>query len=243
MLNDFQTLRVAVLCSKRAPGLDELLRHPNRGKLFDIACVVTSENSLAGTERIESAGVPVLVHPIRSFFDARRASLRHLPTRRDYDQINAGILKQLGVDTVVLVGYTYVLTEAMLEAFPGRILNIHDADLTLRGAGGERRYVGLHSTRDAIAAGASETRSTVHYATAEVDAGPILLLSRSYAVAPFAHEAALAGHEDIVKAYAYAHREWMMRDGWGSMLVRALEYISAGAEQDDLTMVCRMAIA
>jgi len=242
MLNDFQTLRVAVLCSNRAPGLDELLHHPNRGKLFEIACVVTSENALSCADRIEAAGVPVLVHPIRSFFDARRASLRHGPTRLDYDHINAEILKQLGVDTVVLAGYLYVLTDALLDAFPGRILNVHDADLTLRGAGGERRYVGLHATRDAITAGECETRSTVHYVTAEVDAGPVLILSRSYPVAPFAHEAALAGHHDIVKAYAFAHREWMMREGWGSLLVRALEYLSAGAAlEDELTMVSRMA--
>ncbi len=242
MLNDFQTLRVAVLTSKRAPGLEEVIHHPQCRSLFEIACVVTTENLLAGSDRVEAAGIPVLVHPIRSFFDAHQASLRHTPTRREYDQINAQVLRQLGVDTIVLLGYTYVLTGGMLDAFPGRILNVHDADLTLTGAGGQRRYIGLHSTRDAITSGEQETRSTVHYVTEEVDAGPVLLLSKSYPVAPFAHEAALAGHDDIVRAYSYAHREWMMRDGWGSLVVRALEYVAAGADsQDDLTMVRRMA--
>ena len=229
MLNDFRSLRVAVLTSKRAPGLDELVHHPHSRSLFDIACVVTTENVLAGSDRIEGAGIPVLVHPIRSFFDAHQASLRHTPTRREYDKINAQVLRQLGVDTIVLLGYTYVLTDAMVDAFPGRIINIHDADLTLKGAGGQRRYVGLHSTRDAIVAGESETRSTVHYVTEEVDGGPVLVVSRSYAVAPFAHEAALAGYDDIVKAYAYAHREWMMRDSWGSLAACALETVAAGA--------------
>lgn len=243
MLNGFQQLRVAVLCSKRAPGLDDLLHHPHCGNLFDVACVITSENTLAGSERIEASGVPVLVHPIRSFFDARQASLRHRATRVEYDRINAQVLKQLGVDTVMLLGYVYVLTEGMLDEFPGRILNVHDADLTLKGAGGDRRYVGLHSTRDAITAGERETRSTVHYVTPEVDAGPVLLMSKSYPVAPFAHEAALGGHDDIVKAYSFAHREWMMRDGWGPLAVRALEYVAAGADQEDLTIATRMASA
>jgi phosphoribosylglycinamide formyltransferase 1 len=243
MLTGFQNLRVAVLCSKRAPALDELLHHPNRGKLYDVACVVTTENSFTGADRIESAGVPMLVHPFRSFFDSRRAPMRHAPTRREYDSVTAQVLKQLGVDTIVLLGYQYILSDAMLEAFPNRILNVHDADLTLTGADGDRRYVGLHSTRDAIAAGECETRSTVHYVTSKVDSGPVLLVSGSYPVAPFAQEAARAGHGDIVKAYAYAHREWMMRDGWGSLVTRSLEYIAAGADGDDLTVVSRMATA
>ena len=241
MLTGFQNLRVAVLCSKRAPGLDELIHHPHLGKLFDIACVITTDNVIEGADRIEAAGVPVLVHPIRSFFASHQASLRHLPMRREYDALTATILKQLGVDTVLLVGYCYVLTDAMLDAFPGRILNVHDSDLTLKNALGKRRYVGLHSTRDAIASGEPETRSTIHYVTQEVDDGPVLLVSRGYPVAPFAHEAALSGYFDIVKAYAYAHREWMMRDAWGALLVRALEYVAAGAEDEDLTVMSRMA--
>jgi phosphoribosylglycinamide formyltransferase-1 len=239
MLNDFRTLRVAVLCSKRAPGLDDLLHHPNRGKLFDVGCVVTTDPSFDPV-RIEASNVPVLVHPIRRFFDSRQASLRHDPTRREFDAVTAGILKQLGVDTVVLLGYLYVLSEAMLAEFPNRILNIHDADLTITDGEGERKYVGLHSTRDAIVAGEKETRSTLHYVTEKVDGGPILLMSGRYPVAPFAHEAAAAGHHDVVKAYVWAHRQWMMRDCWGSLAVRALEYMSAGADQEDLTEVIRM---
>jgi len=36
MLKRFDTARVAVLCSSRAPGLDGIVHHPNRGKLFDV---------------------------------------------------------------------------------------------------------------------------------------------------------------------------------------------------------------
>ncbi|HSP16831.1 MAG TPA: formyltransferase family protein [Thermoanaerobaculia bacterium] len=243
MLNDFRTLRVAVLCSKRAPGLDELLHHPNRGKLFDIGCVVTTETSFPDARRVEALDVPVLHHPIRPFFDAREASLRHQPTRRDFDSVTATVLRQLGIDTVVLLGYLYVLSDAMLTQFFNRIINVHDADLTLADSNGERKYAGLHSTRDAIVAGEKETRSTVHYVTEKVDAGPVLILSGRYPVAPFAHDAARAGHADVVKAYAYAHREWMMRDCWGSLVIRALEYMSAGVDQEDLTEVIRVASA
>jgi phosphoribosylglycinamide formyltransferase-1 len=96
----------------------------------------------------------------------------------------------MGVDTVVLLGYLYLLTRPMLEAFPGRIVNLHDSDLTLVDVNGERLYVGLHSTRDAITAGESETRSSVHFVTPKLDSGPVFLLSERYPVAPFARSAA-----------------------------------------------------
>jgi phosphoribosylglycinamide formyltransferase 1 len=243
MLNDFRNLRVAVLCSKRAPGLDDLLRHPNRGRLYDVGCVVTTEAAFPDAERIERSDVPLLVHPIRRFFDSREASLRHLPTRCEFDAITAGVLKQLGIDTVILLGYQYVLTDVILDQFPHSIINVHDADLTIKRTDGERKYIGLHSTRDAIVAGETDTRSTVHYVTEKVDAGPVLLLSERYPVAPFAREAAAAGHTDIVKSYAYAHREWMMRDCWGSLVTRALEYMAAGVDQEGLTQVMQMAMA
>jgi folate-dependent phosphoribosylglycinamide formyltransferase PurN len=182
---------VAVLCSKRAPALEAVLPYAT--------CVITTH---AGAE-IDAGNVPLFRHPIRRHSD-----------RRAYDALTAHVLREMGVDTVLLLGYLYVLTDVMLSAFPQRIFNIHDSDLTVRGTDGERRYVGLHSTRDAILAGERETRSTLHLVTEKLDGGPILALSRAYPVAPFVHEAASAGHMDIVKAYAYAQREWMMRDAW-----------------------------
>lgn len=237
MLNDFRSLRVAVLCSRRAPGLSDLLHHPIRRKVFDIACVLTTEAEMAGQEEIEEAGIPVMPHPIRRFFDERDATLSDVETRRQYDGVTADVLRHLNVDTVILLGYLYVLTDVMLRAFPGRIVNIHDSDLTLSSPSGERRYTGLHSTRDAIVAGEPETRSSVHFVTAKLDGGPVLLLSDRYPVAPFAREAASAGATDIVKSYSYAHREWMIRDSWGPLLVRSIEYLAAGVDDGDLTIM------
>ncbi|MBK5259672.1 MAG: hypothetical protein JJE51_08765 [Thermoanaerobaculia bacterium] len=228
MLKESATARVAVLCSKRAPGLDELLSHPQRGKLFEISCVITTESHLIGQERIEAAGVPVMTHSIRHFFEERGARLSDRKVRADYDAVTAAALRVIGVDTVLLLGYLYVLTSPMLDMFPDRILNIHDSDLTLIRPDGSRRYTGLHSTRDAILAGETETRSAVHFVTSTLDGGPVLMLSDAYPIAPFATEAALSASIDIVRAYSYAHREWMMRNEWGSLAARSLEYLAAG---------------
>ncbi|HEX9163395.1 MAG TPA: formyltransferase family protein [Thermoanaerobaculia bacterium] len=235
MLTNVEPLRIAVLCSRRAPGLDALLADPQRGRLFDIACVVTSENEFPDRTRIERSGIPVLIHPIRQFVAARRVSLRDLAARRAYERYTIDVLRHENIDVIVLLGYLYVLTDVMLGEFPGRVLNVHDSDLTLTDGNGERRYVGLRSTLDAIKAGEAETRSSVHVVTEKLDGGPILFRSGPYEVAPFAQQAAAWGASDIVKAYAYAHREWMMRDSWGALVIQALESLAAEFEEENPT--------
>ena len=70
------------------------------------------------------------------------------------------------VDLVAMAGFGTVMTEAVHRAFPGRILNTHPALLPA--------FPGWHGVRDALAAGVAETGCTVHLATLEMDAGPIL---------------------------------------------------------------------
>ena len=183
-------LNVAVLCSKRAPGLEALR------ECIEIACVL---------DRIPPRGGD------RNAFDAETADL----------------LRAYGADVVVLLGYLFVITGPLLSVFPDRILNVHDADLALRNADGSPRYPGLHATRDAIVAGERETRSSVHLVTPQLDGGPVIARSIAYPVAPFVHEAVERGEHDIVRAYAYAQREWMMRSSWGELAFEAIERITA----------------
>jgi phosphoribosylglycinamide formyltransferase-1 len=70
------------------------------------------------------------------------------------------------VDLVAMAGFGTVLGETVHRAFPDRILNTHPALLPA--------FPGWHGVRDALAAGVSETGCTVHLATLEMDAGPIL---------------------------------------------------------------------
>jgi len=178
-------LNVAVLCSKRAPGLPELRQHVN------VACVLDRQ-------------------PPRGC------------DRRSFDIQTGAMLARYDLDAVVLLGYVYILTEPLLAAFPERIVNVHDSDLTLRNDDGSPRYPGLHATREAIVAGERETRSCVHIVTPELDAGPVLARSNAFPVAPFVRVAAARGEQDIVRAYAYAQREWMMRSTWGTLVFEAL---------------------
>jgi len=70
------------------------------------------------------------------------------------------------VDLVAMAGFGTVMTDEVHRAFPGRILNTHPALLPA--------FPGWHGVRDALQAGATETGCTVHIATLEMDAGPIL---------------------------------------------------------------------
>ncbi len=70
------------------------------------------------------------------------------------------------VDLVAMAGFGTVMTQTVHDAFPDRILNTHPALLPA--------FPGWHGVRDALAAGVRETGCTVHLATLEMDAGPIL---------------------------------------------------------------------
>jgi len=70
------------------------------------------------------------------------------------------------VDLVAMAGFGTVMTQAVHTAFPNRILNTHPALLPM--------FPGWHGVRDALAAGVTETGCTVHLASLEMDAGPVL---------------------------------------------------------------------
>ena len=70
------------------------------------------------------------------------------------------------VDVVVMAGFGTVLEKPLFDAFPGRVLNTHPALLPA--------FPGWHAVEDALAAGVKVTGCTVHVATVDVDAGPIL---------------------------------------------------------------------
>lgn len=200
-----------MLCSRKVPGLDHLLAG---GPSWETVVAVTSDPRCRELLRLQAAGVPTLVHDIRAFYAARGARLADLGLRPDYDRRTAELLAPFRPDLVVCVGYLYILTGPLLDAYSGRVINVHDSDLTLTGDDGRPRYRGLRSTRDAVRAGERETRSTVHLVTAEVDVGPPLVRSWPFPVSPFVTEE---------KAYANAHRRWMMATAWGPLLSRAIE--------------------
>lgn len=167
-------------------------------------------------------------HPIRRFCDQQGWRISDRAARAAYDGASARRLAAFSPDLVVLDSYLYRLSRPMLSAYSGRIINVHHADLLMRNAMGRARFVGLRAVRDAILSGAADTRATVHIVTDEVDDGPPLVRSWPFAVAPLARTALAWGAPDILKAYAFAHQEWMIRATWGPLVMATLALILEG---------------
>ena len=227
-MSGFTPIRVALLVSGSAPAIETLLADPNRGAIYDVVCVVSSETELAEAPLLEAAKIPLVLRPLRRFAGERGLSLRNLRAREEYDLETADILKSFQVDWVILAGYRFIVTTPLLELFPGRILALHEGDLTLTDHDGRRRYTELHSVRRAVFAGERETRSSLYAVTERVGEGPLFLLSRPYPVAEIAAEGLAWGAYELVNGYVKVHREWMVRSAWGEMLAHALGLIAAG---------------
>jgi phosphoribosylglycinamide formyltransferase-1 len=76
------------------------------------------------------------------------------------------LLRDAGVELVILAGFMRVLKEPMLRAFPRRILNIHPSLLP--------KFPGLEAWKQALAAGEKVTGCTVHYVDEQIDHGDII---------------------------------------------------------------------
>ena len=141
---------------------------------------VLASGSGTNLEAILSADIPVAVvivdRPCRATHVAEAAGVtaalvERTSFGRDFDRLAythqvLDVLQAHDVDLVVMAGFMTVLDKPVFDAFPGRILNTHPALLPA--------FPGAHAVEDALAAGVKVTGCTVHIATLEVDAGPIL---------------------------------------------------------------------
>jgi len=89
------------------------------------------------------------------------------PSREDYDRRIAQIMNEKDIDLICLAGYMRILTGEFCSAFPYKIINIHPALLPA--------FPGLHVQKRAIEWGVKFSGATVHFVTAEVDMGPIII--------------------------------------------------------------------
>jgi len=88
-------------------------------------------------------------------------------SREAYDQTVIDAVKQRNTDLICLAGYMKILTPLFCNEFKNRIMNIHPALLPA--------FPGLHVQQKAIDWGVRYSGATVHFVTADVDMGPIIL--------------------------------------------------------------------
>ena len=107
-----------------------------------------------------------------------------------------------------------ITTKPLLDRYDGRVINVHPADLSIV-VNGERRYVGIHTVRDAILEGEREIRATTHVVREKVDNGEILLLSKPVAIKlPLGVTIdKLREDKDLLKFVVETHQDRLKREG------------------------------
>ena len=153
-------LPVAVVISGRGSNMEAIVRasqRPDAG--FQVIRVIADRDTAGGIARAASLGVPVSVVPVRQFAD-----------RRSFDEALATELDACGARLVALAGFMRILSAGFVERFAGRLLNIHPSLLP--------KYKGLDTHARALAAGDSHHGASVHYVTAELDGGPVVMQGR-----------------------------------------------------------------
>ena len=84
---------------------------------------------------------------------------------KDEEEIVA-LFEAYNVDLIVMAGWMRIVSKKFVEAFPGRIINLHPSLLP--------KYKGLNAIEQAMKAGETETGATVHFVTEELDSGAII---------------------------------------------------------------------
>jgi phosphoribosylglycinamide formyltransferase-1 len=156
------SLKVAVLGSTRGTALQGILDAVAAGTLDVEPVIVISDKQTAPIlERATRYGVPAL------FLDP--AGLK----RDVYDEQVSDALRDAGAELVLMIGYMRIVSAKFVEAWRGRLLNVHPSLLPAFGGLMNQK---VHEA--VLAAGVSETGCTIHQVTEEVDGGPIVLQKR-----------------------------------------------------------------
>ena len=138
-----------------------------------IAAVISNRADAPGLEFAKQQQIPAVVVPSSGHTD-----------RAAFDSLLQQAIDRYSPDLVVLAGFMRVLTPGFVEHYAGRMLNIHPSLLP--------SFPGLHTHRQALAAGVKLHGATVHFVTATLDHGPIVA-QQAIAVQAGDTEASLAG--------------------------------------------------
>jgi phosphoribosylglycinamide formyltransferase-1 len=157
---DSRRLPIAVLVSGRGSNLGALIAAREAGKLpVEFALVASDKADAPALRHAEAHGIPTLALDPNVY-----------ASRLAFDEALFARVATSGAQLVVLAGFMRVLDGNVVDAWQGRIINIHPSMLP--------KYRGLHTHRRAIAARDAEHGTSVHFVTPELDGGPVIAQAR-----------------------------------------------------------------
>lgn len=152
-----QKLRIGVLASGRGSNLQAIIAASEQGKIHAEVVVVVSDVADAyALERAKKHNTPgIHINP------------KDFKNKKEYEQAIVNKLREHDIGLVVLAGYMRLVTDVLITAFDGNIMNIHPALLP--------SFKGLHAQQQALEYGVRYSGCTVHFVTIDVDGGPVIL--------------------------------------------------------------------
>lgn len=194
-------LPVVVLISGGGTNLQAIIDEiRNAGLPIELQAVISNEPDAYGLQRAAEAGIDTCVLDHRDYAD-----------RASYDRALAEAIDRFRPGLVVLAGFMRILGPEFVHHYAGRLMNIHPSLLP--------HYKGLHTHERALANGAKQHGASVHFVTAPLDDGPVIVQA---SVPVLAHDTAETlqrrVHEQEYRIYPlairwFAERRLSVRDG------------------------------
>ena len=153
-------LPVAVVISGRGSNMEAIARAaqlPEKG--YRVVRVIADRPEAGGLARAAALGVSTAVVPVKQFAQ-----------RRDFEAALAAEIAASGASLVALAGFMRILSPEFVQGFEGKLLNIHPSLLPA--------YKGLDTHARVLAAREAHHGASVHFVTAELDGGPVVMQGR-----------------------------------------------------------------
>ncbi|MBI5204991.1 MAG: phosphoribosylglycinamide formyltransferase [Nitrospirae bacterium] len=150
-------LKAGVLASGRGSNFQAIIDEIEKGNLkASIELLITDNPSAFAIERAKKHNIKYL------FINPKEFASRDVFFSRIADE-----LKARGVELVILAGFMRIVRKPLIDAFPGRIMNIHPALLPA--------FPGLHGQKQALDYGVKISGCTVHFVDEGMDTGPVII--------------------------------------------------------------------
>ena len=189
-----QPLRLAILISGRGSNMAAIACACAERRINARVDLVLSERpGVAGLDTARAMGI-----------EARTVAWPGATERERFERDLDTALAEVRPDLVVLAGFMRILSQQFVEARAGRVLNIHPSLLP--------KYRGLHTHRRVLDAGDRVHGASVHFVTAELDGGPVILQSR-VAVRPDDAEDTLSARVQATEHIIYPRVIGWLADG------------------------------
>lgn len=155
-------MKIAVLVSGGGTNLQAIIDAIASGKITntEIALVISNKEGAYALKRAEQAGIKGTVISPKQYAD-----------KEAYSQDMVKTIKDAGCELIVLAGFLVVLPESFVNAFEGKIINIHPSLIPSFCGDG---FYGLKVHEKALERGVKVTGATVHYVDSGTDTGPII---------------------------------------------------------------------